>query len=182
MSPPVLKSRGRAIPFDRFIEQSESVYHNLISKAYHVEDKLIDQYLVLQHKMANFGVGLFVNNVYRFHESKSLVFNAFQSNLFHLHSARLLIRNGLVGSAYPILRLTYEGLIYAKYCSVSKDVKLYKRWESGDHRLSLRNDVLNKLRTPQIDELLGLWTILCRVTHFSTYSGQPGLDLEYTSS
>ena len=132
--------------------------------------------------MANCWVGLFVNNVYRFHESKSLVFNAFQSNLFHLHSARLLIRNGLVGSAYPILRLTYEGLIYAKYCSVSKDVKLYKRWESGDHRLSLRNDVLNKLRTPQIDELLGLWTILCRVTHFSTYSGQPGLDLEYTSS
>ncbi len=171
---------GKATTFSAYVERSKNAHLDLISEVYAGEDRIVEQHLVLQHRLANCWVGLFVNEVYHFDEPKRLVFNAFQSNLFHLHSARLLIRNGLIGSVYPILRLIYEGLVFAKYCSLSKDFTLYRRWESGDHRLSLRNDVLNKLLHPSIEELLTLWTSLCQVTHFSTYAGQPGLDLDYT--
>lgn len=135
----------------------------------------------LQYRLASYLVGLIVG--LRFHgrgEVSSVILNAFHSNLFHFWSALDLTSKGFFGSARPLFRLIYESLLISKFCSLHTDTTLFQRWSTGDPRLSISRDVLNKISTPDVPELRVFWSRLCGVTHFSIYSGQIELEAEST--
>jgi hypothetical protein len=140
-------------------------------------EKIVVHYVDVQYDVSLTFAGLIGGG--QFHrrgEITAIIFNAFLSNLYHFHAATELNKRRLHGSVSPILRLAYEGLVMAKFCSLSPSVELFKRWEEGDPRISLTRDVFHRIKSPDITSLKRLWKELNTVTHFSTYSGQPYIE------
>jgi hypothetical protein len=139
---------------------------------------IVRQHLGAQYDLAMEVSGLLsLGSVHGQGTSSSLLINAFFSNLYHLRASADLTCTGYYGSVRPILRLVFEGLLVAKFSSVSTNDDLYRRWQLGAP-LSLRRDVLARIAHPAVPELLQLWKTLCSVTHFSVYAGQPTLELD----
>jgi len=103
-----------------YVSQAPATNKNLIADEFRLDDDLVVQYLEHQHALANEFVGLLSATFIASTKAKGMIFKAFQNNLFHIYSVRLLTQQGLTGSAWPVLRLAYEGLLYAKFCSVSR--------------------------------------------------------------
>lgn len=171
-----------AVPLQEYIEQQGRANEELVQSRFGPELEMVSMHLDLQHRVANHFVGLLAWGVCPNRGPIQLIFNAFQSNLFHISAALHLIRRGMIGSAWPILRVAYEGLLFAKLHTATNDDTVFQRWFRGDPYLSVRRDVLKKVKGQQFTELGSFWAMLCEPTHFSVRSGQPTLDTEYTAS
>lgn len=86
----------------------------------------------------------------------TVLFNAFHTSLFHYWSALNLTKNGFVGSARPLFRLIFEGLLISKFCASQKSTELFDSWFAGDPYLSISRHVFNRINAPQISELQNL--------------------------
>jgi hypothetical protein len=142
-------------------------------------ERIIVRYVDFQYNVSCSFAGLIAGGLFHKRGAVSqIIFNAFLSNLYHFHAATELNKRRLHGSVPPILRLAYEGLLIAKFCSLSPAIELFERWQQGDPRISLNRDVFQRIRSPDVTGLRQLWRELCSVTHFSTYSGQPYIQPE----
>lgn len=131
--------------------------------------------LDLQYALGDQAWGFIVNLWHGKPRVSSVLAKAFLSSLFHLWAALELNRQGLYGSARPLFRVVYEGLLVPKFCSVQDGTELYDRWARGDPYLSIRRDVLRRIQAPELRELPEFWSGLCSTTHFSIYAGQVSL-------
>jgi hypothetical protein len=147
-----------------------------------VQGKIARRHLGVQYDLAMEISGLLSAGLFHGRGvSSSLMFNAFLSNLYHLWASADLTCKGYYGSVRPILRLVFEGLLIAKFCSTCTGYELYDRWEKGEP-ISLGRDVFGRIKKPMVPELRELWKTLCSVTHFSTFAGQPTLELHAVQS
>lgn len=92
-----------------------------------------------------------------------------------IFSAYELTRHGFYGSAGPLLRQSYEGLLIGKYCCLAKTRSLHDRWIGGEP-VFVGRDVLRKIRDPNPEPLHHLWQDLCEISHSSIYFQQVALE------
>ncbi len=171
-----------SILFRHYIEINESANIEMARDRFSKELETVSANLDLQHRVANHFVPLLAGGVYDNQGAVQLIFNSFQSNLFHLAGALQLMTRGYLGSTWPIFRVAYEGLLYAKLHTVIEEQSVFSRWLNGDPYLSTRRDVLKKIKAPSLGEVSLFWSMLCQPTHFSIYSGQPSLEQVYVTS
>src|SRR5690348_1145196 len=90
--------------------------------------------LELQYQLAAECMGLLYHgaDVHWRPDIKRVLLNAFHTSLFNFWTAPDLTRQGFYGPAPPVMRLSYEGQLIAKFCSVHASTELYQRWETGD--------------------------------------------------
>lgn len=110
-------------------------------------------------------------------ETTQILLTAYLKNIISIFSAFRLTNSGLFGPARVIMRNSFEFLILSKYCSLSSNNNLLKKWERGNPKISLRNDVLNKIKKPDTKEFIDYWGLLCKYSHASIYSIQPILKI-----
>lgn len=103
---------------------------------------------------------------------------AWSKNNISLYTAYRLTNEGLYGPARLILRHCFEFLMLSKYCALTSNDSLLQKWDKGDSNISLTNDVLNKLKKPKKDEFFEFWKLLCKFTHATIYSNQPGIKID----
>jgi hypothetical protein len=104
-----------------------------------------------------------------------ILLSAIHKNFISFCAVLDLTRQGLYGPARVILRHIYEGLVIAKFCSLSSNRKVFEQWENGDY-VRFTNDVLNRIAIPDPDPFRKLWEVLCAFTHATVYSQQATLD------
>src|SRR5579872_7443328 len=170
---------SKAQTLSHYLKTNGDSFEALVHSLFAAEEKIASENLDIQHRVANHFVPLLVAEFYPEKKPWMLTFNAFQSNLFHFAAVLHLIRRGMIGSTWPILRIIYEGLLFAKFCFSSRQTALYTRWLEGDSYLSVRRDILKKVKKPKTQELGVLWSVLCQPTHFSIYSGQPSINPDH---
>jgi hypothetical protein len=104
-------------------------------------------------------------------QTEQAVFSAFHKNLFLFFSALDLTKKGLYGSANSLLRTVYEALLIGKYCSVRDKPGTFEKWASGDH-VHVTNEILNRIKKPDIPEMREMWRALNKLAHATIYSQQ----------
>ncbi len=103
-----------------------------------------------------------------------IIFPCFHKSLIGLYSAFFLTCKGFWGAARPLIRLTFESIIIAKFCSVNYESDVFDKWIDG-MPLFFSNSILKKIEKPKTEEFKKFWTILNGFTHSSIYSSQPDI-------
>lgn len=111
------------------------------------------------------------------HEAHDVILPSIVKSIMVLHSAHYLTASGLYGSARPLLRQAFEGLMLAKLCAVNPASDVYDRWVDGID-IYFTNAVLKRITYPNTDEFKLAWKVLNQWSHPTIYAGQPGLTLE----
>jgi len=109
-----------------------------------------------------------------------ILFSALYKNLISFYSAIELISNGLHGPSMVLIRPIFESLYLAKYCYLSGNSPLFRRWESGEH-INITNEVLNKIKGIDLSESKRLLKALNQFSHHTIYSSQMSLDYNLES-
>jgi hypothetical protein len=104
-----------------------------------------------------------------------LLATAFLKNINSIYAAMQINADGYPGYARPTIRSCYEFVILAKYVSCSGDLALYKKWYDGE-KISLSNDVLNKVKSPSTEVIRSWWKELSSQTHATIYGQQQYFD------
>jgi hypothetical protein len=118
-----------------------------------------------------------VSHVVRLNQVNKILLAVILKNFVSFCTVLDLMERGLHGSARMILRNVYEGLIISKFCALSPDRKVFEQWDNGVN-VQLTNDVLNKIKSPEIDPFRKLWKVLCSSAHVTIYSQQASLEAE----
>lgn len=105
-----------------------------------------------------------------------VLFPCLHKSLISLYSAFDSTVHGLYGAARPQLRLAFESLMIAKYCSVNHGSDVFDRWVDG-LEVYFANAILKKIKTPSTAEFKTFWRLLCATTHSSVHGAQPDLSL-----
>jgi hypothetical protein len=109
---------------------------------------------------------------------KENVLSAYHKGLFAIVSSFKLTKMGYIGPARPNLRFLVETLTVAKFCSLSKNDRVYNKWLKGD-RINFQNDILNRITTPDTVHIKNLWMITSEYTHGTIYSQQISFEWNY---
>jgi hypothetical protein len=130
-----------------------------------LEETLNLEYEIAAHYLWVLGMEQPVDSVY------PILFSCFHKNLFSVFTALDLTKKGFFGSARPIIRHAFEGLLIAKFCSTARNRELFRRWENG-MAIFISKDVLRKVQHPDLNEIGRFWGLLCGYTHASTCAQQ----------
>lgn len=103
--------------------------------------------------------------------------SGFYKSLLSIYSAYDLNIKGQYGSARILLRHAFEYLLLAKYCSLSKNYILIKKWENGED-IYLGREIIPHLTESLQKRFKNFWKLLCQFTHASVYSQQVQIDAE----
>jgi hypothetical protein len=104
------------------------------------------------------------------HPKQVMLASAVGKNFFVLQSSLQLVREGLYGPARTLLRHVLEALVIAKYTSLSEEYSAYNRWSDGKSLSFSR--LLDKVGSPDMNEIKILWDILCKSSHATNVSQQ----------
>ena len=96
----------------------------------------------------------------------------FKNNLMALKSAEITTREGLYSFARPALRMVFESLMIAKFCSSNHESEIYDKWIDGKV-VYFTNGVIKKILKPDSDQFLEFWSSISEYTHSSIYAMQP---------
>lgn len=96
----------------------------------------------------------------------------FKNNLIALLSAMMTTIEGLYSFARPSLRLIYESLMVAKFCSINAETEIYDKWIDGEI-IYFTNGVLKKISSPASGQFSIFWEAVSKSSHSSIYSMQP---------
>lgn len=99
------------------------------------------------------------------------IFSALLKNEFALYASLKLTNEGLFGSSRVLLRSVFEGLMIAKFASVSGSHSFIEKWKRGD-TIYFSKAVLRKIEHPVFVELSTIWSMLCEFSHATVYSQQ----------
>ena len=106
-----------------------------------------------------------------------LLFSLFHRNFFSYFSALKLTVNGLYMPARPLLRNIFESLMIAKFCNINDNVRVMKRWDSGE-AVYFANSILKKIIIPDPKPFYDFWGLICEHTHATKSSSQLFLEFE----
>ena len=104
-------------------------------------------------------------------EAVDLIASVVRRNFFLSYSALDQSARGFFVPARALLRPAFEGVLLAKYCDVSGDSALLKRWTNGQ-QINISIDVLQKVASPDTTALREFWRVLCQYAHATVYSQQ----------
>lgn len=159
------------------IEQHLQLNESYISNKYKNIYLLSKQMIEIQYKLFEIISWTLRGEIGATEEYSPILVSGFLKSLMGISGCIELNSKGLYGSSRIIMRHIYEYLMIAKYCSVSKDMGLYNKWDSG-HDVSLRKHIFKHLKAPSTQEFEILWDLLCKFTHASKYSQQIVLDIK----
>lgn len=152
---------------------NESYIKVKYNKTYQVSKHMVD----IQYKQFQIIFWTLLDKVGATKEYSPILASGFIKSIMGISGCIELNSKGLFGSARIIMRHIFEYLMIAKFCSLSKDILLYKKWECGKD-ISLRKEVLKRINKPSTEEFSIIWDLLCEFTHASKYSQQIVLDIK----
>ena len=142
---------------------------------------LIATILNLDYKIAGFYMPMLLkpNMAYK-NPRTAILISAYHRNLFAFLGSFEISKQGLFGPARSILRHIFESLVTAKFCSLSKDDKVYSQWKNGE-AVYFGNGVLKMIVKPDTQSLNEYWKILSEFSHATIYAQQFSLSWEHVS-
>lgn len=96
----------------------------------------------------------------------------FKNDLLALKSAEITTREGLYSFARPALRMVFESLMIAKFCSSNHESEIYDKWIDGEV-VYFTNGVIKKILKPSSSQFSKFWSLISEYTHSSIYAMQP---------
>lgn len=115
----------------------------------------------------------------KYWDTMPLLHSSYLKNLTTFISILELIEKNLWGPARMLIRNLFESLLLSKYCFITKNQKLFERWDSGDH-INITFEVINKIQDNK--ELIEFKNTLNKYTHFSVYSNQGTWEYDSTQT
>jgi hypothetical protein len=114
---------------------------------------------------------LSASHIAKMNEASKGIFAALHKNQVALYSSLRLTQRGLYGPARAILRHVFEAQIIAKYCAVSDDKDIYKRWRNGEE-VRFSPGILKKIRKPSVEAFRTFWGDMSSFVHATVYAQQ----------
>jgi len=105
-----------------------------ISSRYIKQIQGIEKLIEIQSKIASYFAGLWNAPgmaIKQHREFLPLLFISFHKNFFTFYSAYKLTIQGLYGPARPLMRNIFEALMISKFCFLSDNPTVLKKWDSG---------------------------------------------------
>lgn len=103
-------------------------------------------------------------------ETEPILFLALHKNAFVFFSSIDLAKRGFYGPACTLLRPIFEALAIAKYCSITSESNVFKRWRAGKY-VHLLKHVLDHITHP-LTEMRTLWNGLNSLVHATKHAQQ----------
>jgi hypothetical protein len=110
-------------------------------------------------------------------ELMPLLFSLFHRNFFTFYSALMLTLSGFYEAARPLLRSIFESLMISKFCHISEDDRVMKKWDSGD-TIYFANSILKNITHPDTKPFYDYRSFICEHSHATKASIQVSLELE----
>lgn len=136
----------------------------IINKIFEIQNKIFLQYGRV-NQIAN---SPFFDN---------LIATAYMKSTLGIYASYDLTIKGLFGPARSLFRYVFEFLLIAKFCSITEDFDLFKKWEGGG-KISIQKQIFNNIEKPKMEEMNNFWESLCRYTHATIYSMQPNFNIK----
>jgi hypothetical protein len=169
-------------PFVNLIKEWTETANSKIKSEYSSKAKLIETILNLDYKIASPYMSVTLSpNMGKPPRRSEILISAYHRNWFAFSASYELTINGLFGPARSILRHAFESMIIAKFCSLSKDDKVYERWRNGD-TVYFTNSVLKKISTPDTKTFSEFWGALSNYVHATIYAQQFSLEWEHVDN
>ncbi len=148
-----------------------------LSRVENLDCRLIKEILNTQHRFASYHLWTINPSIgVGFNKAKSVLFSTYHKNLFSFFSAFDLTKKGFYDPARTLMRHTFESLMIAKFCAISKDDSLLQRWFAGEP-VYFANGVLKKIIVPNgIDAFSEFWDLMCGYSHSTIYAQQVSLE------
>ena len=166
-----VESEGFEFTFDYLLKKTKSNEEEIKNK-FGDDQRFIEQLFKIQTEIANKYLRILLGFPEASNDKTSILLSAYWKNIVSLFAAFELINKGLYGPSKALIRYSFEYLFLAKYCEISNDLELLKRWEDGDHRIKLQDHVFNKLKRPPKEHFELFWRDLCKFSHATIYSMQ----------
>jgi hypothetical protein len=164
-----------APPLREKLAHDSKICEDLINQNFGQEAELARRILDFSYEIACHYVWCFDAPMFADKPEKlDILFSAFHKSLFTLSSCIDLTCRGFYGPARPLLRHVFEFLVTAKFCNISTNPQIYKKWTDGGP-VYFTNGVLRKIRSPDITPIIELWGHLNELTHATSSSSQVGL-------
>jgi hypothetical protein len=159
-----------------FVENFLAISKNnekALSRVENFNFKLIKEILNVQHRFAAYHLWTINPSIgVGFSKAKPVLFSTYHKNLFTFFSAFDLTKRGFYGPARTLMRHTFESLIIAKFCAISKDNTLLQKWLSGEP-IYFANGILKKIIVPNgVDAFSEFWELMCGYSHSTIYAQQ----------
>ena len=166
-------------PFTHLLKEWKEVTYSKVKHEYSSKTELIEMILNLDYAIASPYMVVTLNpNMGKLPRRSEILISAYHRNWFALSASYELTSSGLFGPARSILRHAFESMIIAKFCSLSKDDKVYERWQNGE-TVYFTNSVLKKISTPDTKTFSEFWGVLSNYVHATIYAQQFSLDWEH---
>lgn len=160
--------------FEGSIRKSEEI----IAKNFDEEVERIENSLNFQYELASHYMWLIhAPFCARISEVNDILVPCFHKSLIGLTTAFHLTKQGLWGSARPLIRHAFESLIVAKFCSVNNDSEIFDKWVDG-LGIYFTNGVLKKIKHPSTDEFSQFWGLMSEYSHSTVYASQPDFNID----
>ena len=150
-----------------------------ISTKYIRQIQGIEKLIEIQSKIASYFVGLWnaPGMAIKSHrELLPMLFISFHKNFFSFYSAYKLTTQGLFGPARPLMRNIFEALMISKFCYLSDNPTVLKKWDSGQI-VYFSNSILKKIINPSPKPFYDFWGIICDQSHATKSAMQFTLEL-----
>jgi hypothetical protein len=150
--------------FDDLGKKNEKIILGQFKDEFDAVKNLID----IQNRIASFFIGFWISDRMPLRKGQKeltpLLFLLFHRNFYSFYSALRLTSIGLYGPAMPIIRTIFESLMVAKFCNISDDFKLIKKWDSGE-TIYFANSILKKIINPNSQPFFDFWGFSCEHSH-----------------
>lgn len=158
--------------FSEIFDASTVANIDLITASNEMDIRLATRCLDLQYKIASEFFWIMEVEPYAvLSEVIHVLKPCFKNNLMALMSAVQETRRGLYSFARPSLRLTFESLMIAKFCSTNHETEIYDKWVDGKV-VYFTNGVIKKIVKPGSEEFSRFWSVISNYTHSSIYAMQ----------
>ena len=165
-----------SVSFSELVEYKSQEAINEFDKAYAPVFKCITELMDNTYSLFSHHVWMFqAPHIVNLPQNNTVIGAAIYKNFFVLYSALKLTKEGLYGPARTLLRHSYEFLMVAKFCGISHDDNVFKRWDSGD-TVYFTNGILKKIESPDNYEFKFFWELLCTYSHATNSSQQISVD------
>jgi hypothetical protein len=166
----------RAQTLDQYFRENEAINVDAVQNSYGQQQDAVKLELNSHYEVVSHTAWMMGNTYMSQHnETEAVILSAFHKNLFLFDSAIELTKRGFYGPARTLLRSIFEGLIIAKYCSISECTKLFQRWSDGNY-INIINEIMNKIKNKPTNEMRAFWKHLNPLAHATNSAQQVSIE------
>lgn len=164
--------------FTKLVNRIESQNLKYVDAEYSKEIKFLQEGLDGIYSIVSKYAWCFKNpHIAYLNKANTVLFSAVHKNLIALYASLQFTRQGFYGPARAVLRHVFESLLIAKFCSISQDSSIYKKWKEGDV-IYLKNGVLKKIRSPDTEAFSEFWGLMSEYSHATIYAQQVSMNVQ----